>query len=61
MSKTDFQNGFALGMASKGSVIQKTIHADSSVVSVIPPVYAPTVTAEIKSNIVADSSASLEE
>ena len=38
-----------------------TIKADSSVVSVVLPVYAPTVTAEIKSNIVADSSASLEE
>ena len=36
-----------------------TIKADSSFVSVILPVYAPTVTAEIKSNIVADSSASL--
>ena len=39
---------------------ETTIKADSSVVSVILPVYAPTVTAEIKSNIVADSSASLE-
>lgn len=47
MSKIDFQNGFALGLASKGKVIQKTIHADSSIVSVVAQVFIEDVAAEI--------------
>lgn len=47
MSKIDFQNGFALGFASKGKIIQKTIHADSSIVSVMAPIYIEDAKAEI--------------
>lgn len=56
MSKTDFQNGFALGLASKGKVIQKTIHADSSIsIPIIESVGASVVINSMK--IIADSSA----
>ena len=41
--------------------VQTTVQAESSVAQVILPVIVPTVTAEINSNIIADSSASLEE
>lgn len=48
-------------LSGEGQGVQKTIHIDSSVAQVTLPVIMPTVTAEINSNIIADSSASLEE
>lgn len=42
-------------------IMAKTVKADSCVSQVMLPVIVPTVTAEINSNIIADSSASLEE
>lgn len=61
MANKDFQNGFIVGLASKGKVVQKPISCESSVAQVILPVNVEPAIAEINSsNIEIETSVTLE-
>ena len=59
MANKDFQNGFIVGLASKGKIIQKSISMQSGV-EVIQPVYANTEIQINNSSIEIESSVALE-
>lgn len=58
MANKDFQNGFIVGLASKGKVAQKSLSVESGI-EVIQPVYANTEI-NISNNIEIEASAILE-
>lgn len=61
MANKDFQNGFIVGLASKGKAIQKTISVSSGIAGVILPVTCEAVTVEINNgNIEIETSVALE-
>lgn len=59
MPNKDFQNGFIVGLASKGKAIQKTISVQSDV-EVTQPIYASTEIQINNSNIEIETSVALE-